>query len=76
MDVEDMIMQFKKNVLEVSDGIMALTIGWRKDNIHKTCLEVEEEVFSKQLDVWIVRNLVELVQGLSLGIWADIDGLH
>lgn len=54
---------------------MALTIGWRKD-IYKTCLEVEEEVFSKQLDIWTVRTLVELVQGLNLGIWADIDGLH
>lgn len=55
---------------------MALTIGWREDNIHKTCLEVEEEIFGKQRNIWTVRNLVELVQGLSLGIWADIDGLH
>lgn len=64
-----------KNVLTVSDGIMTLTIGLREDN-GKRSLKVEEEVFDKELNIWEVRNLVEFLQGCSLGKWAGIDGLY
>lgn len=54
---------------------MTLTIGLREDN-GKRSLKVEEEVFDKELNIWEVRNLVEFLQGCSLGKWAGIDGLH
>lgn len=55
---------------------MALTLGQRAEDSSKKSLKVEEEVFSTELSIWALRNLVELLQGLSLDQWADMDGLH
>lgn len=60
--------------MSVSDRIVALTIGQREDNDKRSLKE--EEVFSKELNIWSVRNLVELFQGLSLSKWAGVHGLN
>ena len=75
IQTDRMIRKFQKNILAVSDGIMALTKG-QKEDINKKSLKAEEEVFSKELSIWAVMKLVELLQGLSLGKCVDIDGLH
>lgn len=55
---------------------MALTIGQRAEDRSKKSLKVEEEIFSTELNIWALRNLLKLLQGLGLERWADIDGLH
>lgn len=40
---------------------MALTTGQRAEGSSKKSLKVEEEVFSTELNIWALRNLVELL---------------